>query len=155
MSPDKSGDCFMGGGTLQVRRSSDDPLNRRAAFYVDRILNGAKPYIAGNRCIAASWTMCFRSVNSMGFGNGNIASARLATSAQLRWKSGLRLVATMPVDVFGHEVLGLANARRVAALNPANWPAPNCHALHETPLRIVVVDGIVLGRPVNRRCRDR
>jgi hypothetical protein len=51
MSPDKSGDCFMGGGTLQVRRSSDDPLNRRAAFYVDRILNGAKPYIAGNRCI--------------------------------------------------------------------------------------------------------
>src|ERR1700730_5950966 len=61
---------------------------------------------------------------------------------------GVRLVTTMPVDVVGHQVLGLANARRVGALNPANWPAPNCHALHETPLRIVVVDGIVLGRPV-------
>ena len=55
------------------------------------------------------------------------------------------LVATMTVDIGRDEIFRFTDAVWIAAVNASHWPATNCHALHETPLRIIVVDRIMLG----------
>src|SRR5712692_4846523 len=62
------------------------------------------------------------------------------------------LVTAMAVDGGGHQVLGLPDALRVGARDAGHRPTANCHALHKTPLRIVVVDGVVLGRAIIPHC---
>jgi hypothetical protein len=57
----------------------------------------------------------------------------------------MRLVATMTVDVGRDEIFGFTDAVWISALNATYWPATNCHGLHETMLRIIVVYRIMLG----------
>src|SRR5215813_2263462 len=57
-------------------------------------------------------------------------------------------VSAVALDASGHNMLHPANAVRISTLDPDHWPTANRHPLHEPSLRIVIVDGIVLGRPV-------
>ena len=58
------------------------------------------------------------------------------------------LVAAMAVDMCRDQDLGLAHAVRIGALDAGHGPAPYGHPLHVAPLRVIVVDRIVLGRAV-------
>src|SRR5262245_59676381 len=60
----------------------------------------------------------------------------------------IRPMPPVALDIGGYEALRLANAVRMGTLDANNRSTTNGHALHEPSLRIVVVHGIVLGRPV-------
>src|SRR2546423_7167886 len=54
----------------------------------------------------------------------------------------------MAIDVGREQDLGLAHARGIGALDADDGTTANGHALHEAPLRIIIVDGVVLRRTV-------
>src|SRR5262249_52212063 len=56
--------------------------------------------------------------------------------------------APVALDIGGYKALRLANAVGIGTLDANNRPTANSYALHKPSLRIVVVHGIMLGRPV-------
>src|SRR5262245_14731607 len=77
------------------------------------------------------------------------AAHRLSVGCPLfRLDLPMRPMSPVALDIGGDKALRLANAVRIGTLDANNRPTANGHALHEPSPRIVVVHGIVLGRPV-------
>src|SRR5262249_34182659 len=60
----------------------------------------------------------------------------------------MRPMPPVALDTGGYKALRLANAVGIGTLDANNRPTANSYALHKPSLRIVVVHGIMLGRPV-------
>src|SRR6516164_124172 len=57
----------------------------------------------------------------------------------------IRPMPPVALDIGGYKALRLANVVRISSLDADNRPTANSYALHEPSLRIIVVDGIMLG----------
>src|SRR6516164_4560584 len=60
----------------------------------------------------------------------------------------MRPMPPVALDIGGYKALRLANAVRIGTLDANNRPTAKSYALHKPSLRIIIVHGIMLGRPV-------
>src|SRR5262249_16048919 len=77
-----------------------------------------------------------------------LCAIRAADLARFRLNLAMRAMPPVAVDIGGYKALRLANAVGIGTLDANNRPTANSYALHKPSLRIIIVHGIMLGRPV-------
>src|SRR6516164_1749188 len=70
------------------------------------------------------------------------------TWPRFRLNLPMRPMPPVALDIGGYKALRLANAVGIGTLDANNRPTANSYALHKPSLRIIIVHGIMLGRPV-------
>src|SRR5262249_17737198 len=77
-----------------------------------------------------------------------LCAIRAADLARFRLNLPMRPMPPVALDIGGYKALRLANAVRIGTLDANNRPTANSYALHKPSLRIIIVHGIMLSRPV-------